>query len=295
MPVRFAIPSQFQTERRPPSILRSLLDAILAVVFPTDCSLCGGELASDGCGRACGTCLASLSPWDGPTCSCCGLPFVSPRALDATDPRCGECLADTPDYAGVRSFGLYTGKLRQSILRVKFSSDERLAGYLGGLLTSAWDRLPGFQSTPSPLIVPVPLHVSRRKERGFNQAELIAEGLIRALAKRQSKTKTTNVKSCLVRRRATIPQTGLSVSARRENLRGAFEVQKPEQVRGREIVLVDDVMTTGATISACARALKRAGATRVWGLTVAHATPLFPDLTMRESDNPVDEFGTKSP
>jgi predicted amidophosphoribosyltransferase len=92
----------------------------------------------------------------------------------------------------------------------------------------------------------------------------------------------------LRRKRATPPQTGLSVAARRENPRGAFEVVKPEEVRGRGIVLVDDVMTTGATLSACARALKRAGAGRVLGLTLARATPQFPDLTRVDSDNTVD-------
>jgi ComF family protein len=227
-------------------------------------------------------------------CSNCGLPFVSPRAMDAADPRCAECLAETPDFAGARSFGLYTGKLRQAVLRVKFSSDERLGGYLGGLLISTWDCLPNFTAADAPLIIPVPLHKSRRRERGFNQSELLAEALIRALGKRESKNKPRMLKSCLVRCRATIPQTGLSVSARRENLRGAFEVKRAEQIRGREIVLVDDVMTPGATLSACARTLNRAGATGVWALTLARATPQFPDLTIHENDNPVDGFGPKS-
>ena len=101
-------------------------------------------------------------------------------------------------------------------------------------------------------------------------------------------------KACLRRLHATTPQTGLSVAARRENLRGAFEVVKPHQVRGREVVLVDDVMTTGATLSACARALKHAGAARVMGLTLARATPQFPDLTRTDSDNTVDGLGRDS-
>jgi predicted amidophosphoribosyltransferase len=86
----------------------------------------------------------------------------------------------------------------------------------------------------------------------------------------------------------------LSVSARRENLRGAFEVAKPEEIRGRVIVVIDDVMTTGATLSACARALKRAGAGKVLGITLARATPQFPDFTRDVSDNTVDEIGRNS-
>jgi predicted amidophosphoribosyltransferase len=96
------------------------------------------------------------------------------------------------------------------------------------------------------------------------------------------------VKGCLRRRRATPPQTGLSLAARRENPRGAFEAVEPERVRERAVVVIDDVMTTGATLSACARALKRAGAARVIGLTLARATPQFPDLASAESDIPVD-------
>jgi predicted amidophosphoribosyltransferase len=98
----------------------------------------------------------------------------------------------------------------------------------------------------------------------------------------------------LQRKRATPPQTGLSVFARRENLRGAFEVANPMRFAGARIVLIDDVMTTGATLSACARALKRAGAAKVLGLTLARATPQFPDLTRVDSDNTVDGLGRDS-
>jgi predicted amidophosphoribosyltransferase len=98
----------------------------------------------------------------------------------------------------------------------------------------------------------------------------------------------------LRRKRATPPQTGLTVAARRENLRGAFEVAKPEEVQGRGVVLVDDVMTTGATLSACALALKRAGAAQVMGLALARATPQFPDVARDDRDNPVDGLGWDS-
>ena len=159
---------------------------------------------------------------------------------------------------------------------------------LGELLASPWDALPGVVEFGSPLIVPVPLHPSRRRERGFNQSDLLASGLVRALRKRNGGTAPIVAKACLRRTRATPPQTGLSVAARRENLRGAFEVLNPQDVRGRAIVLVDDVMTTGATLSACARALKRAGAAQVMGLTLARATPQFPDLAPSDRDNTVD-------
>ncbi len=221
-------------------------------------------------------------------CARCGLPFPSPRALDSSVAECGACRDDASAFDGARSFGLYTGKLRRVVLRLKFAGDERLGGHLGELLAPIWDSLPRAGEFDSPLIIPVPLHSSRRRERGFNQSELLAAGLVLALRKQKGGATPQVAKACLCRQRATPPQTGLSVAARRENLRGAFEVVKPQQVRGREIVLVDDVMTTGATLSACARALKRAGAARVMGLTVARATPQFPDLTPVESDNTVD-------
>lgn len=175
------------------------------------------------------------------------------------------------------------------VLRAKFSHDERLGVRLGELLALTWGLLPNM--CESPLIVPIPLHRSRHRQRGFNQAEQLAAGLVRAL-RRQRDTAVPQVeKSCLRRRRATPPQTGLSASARRENLRGAFQVIEPDQVQGRGIVLIDDVMTTGATLSECARVLKRAGAVQVLGLTLARATPQFPDLMPIDSDNTVDEFG----
>ena len=270
------------------------MNGVLAVAFPTDCALCGGELSSDGRLRICLACWESLQPWRGPLCARCGLPFASPHALDSSLAECGVCREDGPPFDGARSFGLYGGKLRLVILRLKFAGEGRLGSRLGELLASTWDTLPQMGEVASPLIVPVPLHPSRRRERGFNQSELLAAGLVRALRMQSGGAALQVSKACLRRKRATPPQTGLSVAARRENLRGAFEVVNPSEVRGRTIVLVDDVMTTGATLSACARALKRAGAANIMGLTLARATPQFPDLTRVDTDNTVDGLGRDS-
>jgi ComF family protein len=202
--------------------------------------------------------------------------------------ECGACRDDAPGFDAARTLGLYTGRLRQAVLRLKFAGDERLGERLGELLVPAWDALPQAGEFGSLLIVPVPLHPSRRRERGFNQSELLAAGLARALGRKRGGASPPVDKSCLRRKRATPPQTGLSVAARRENLRGAFDVATPAAMKGREIVLVDDVMTTGATLSACARTLKRASAARVMGLALARATPQFPDLSLMDRDNPVD-------
>ena len=214
--------------------------------------------------------------------------------MDSSVAECRPCREDELAFDGARSFGLYTGRLRHVVLRLKFAGDERLGVRLGELLAPTWDSLPQSAAIAPPLIIPVPLHPSRRRERGFNQSELLAAGLVRALATQRGGAAPQVAKACLRRKRATPPQTGLSVSARRENLRGAFEVVNPHDVRGREIVLIDDVMTTGATLSACARALKRAGAARVMALALARATPQFPDLTRVDSNNTVDGLGWDS-
>jgi len=171
-----------------------------------------------------------------------------------------------------RSYGLYTGNLRKAILQLKFHGREHMAIRLGALLAGPLEAL---SAADSAVVAPVPLHSSRRRQRGFNQAELLARGLARQ--PRGEKRGLQLVTGSLRRIRPTLPQVGLSVSARRENVSGVFSVARPEQVRNRPVVLVDDVMTTGATFSACAVALKRAGALQVLALSLARATPQFPD------------------
>jgi ComF family protein len=168
--------------------------------------------------------------------------------------------------------------LRKAILELKFHRREYLGHRLGALLARAFETLP---EPYSAIVAPVPLHPARRRERGFNQAELLARGLVRKLRKEDRGLQL--VAGSLCRIRATLPQVGLSASARRENVRGVFSVSRPEQVRKRTVVLIDDVMTTGATLSACAAALKRAGAARVLALSLARATPQFPDVDASES------------
>jgi len=174
-----------------------------------------------------------------------------------------------------RSYGLYAGNLRKALLHLKFHGREYLGHRLGALLVRVWEALP---EPDSALVAPVPLHPSRRRERGFNQAELLARGLVRGLRKAGRLHGLRLLAGSLRRIRATVPQVGLSVSARRANVSGVFSVARPEEVRNRTVLLVDDVMTTGATLSACAAALKRAGAARVLALSLARATPQFPDV-----------------
>ena len=196
-------------------------------------------------------------------------------AVDSVDSLCGPCRQGELEFDSARSYGLYTGDLRKAILYSKFYGREYLGLRLGALIARAWEALPELESA---LVAPVPLHPSRRRERGFNQAELLARGLVRTLGKQGRLHGSRLVVGSLQRIRATVPQVGLSVSARLENVRGVFSVLRPEDVRDRTVVVVDDVMTTGATLSACAAALKRAGAARALALSLARATPQFPDV-----------------
>src|ERR1019366_648254 len=130
-----------ETRSRPTSLLRELLDGVLAVAFPTECSLCGQELSIEGTLRICQACWGTLHPWTGPVCTCCGLPFPSLHTLDSDTPQCGHCRANEPEFDKARSFGIYSGNLRQVILRLKFGRRERLGKRLGELLTAVWDSV----------------------------------------------------------------------------------------------------------------------------------------------------------
>lgn len=254
--------------------------------------MCGQELVPQGGTGApvCRGCWQSLRPWTGPVCNCCGVPFASLRAAEFATPTCSDCQREAPAFDLARSYGLYNGSLRALILQLKFRRRERLGKRLGGLLQPLWESL----ELQDALLVPVPLHSSRQRERGFNQAELLTRGLARSLRPSRRAGQEPRVETrCLRRTRPTPPQTGLSPTARRENVRGVFAVDRPERVRDRPVALIDDVMTTGATLAASAAALKQAGARRVYALTLARATPQFPDLEPGMPLIPVDEFSRK--
>jgi competence protein ComFC len=278
-----------------PSLFRELAGSLFAVAFPGLCSLCGRELTKAGFLGVCQPCWASLEPWQGAACACCGLPFASERALDSAPAQCAWCREETFKFDGARSYGLYAGNLRAAVLQLKFQRRERLGKRLGELLAGVWGSVAEAFPGEVPAVVPVPLHPSRLRERGFNQAELLALGLCQALARTDRAAVPHLETRCLRRTRPTAPQTGLSLRARQENVRGVFSVARPECVRERVVVLVDDVMTTGSTLSACAGALKDVGAWAVFGLTLARAAPEFPFSTTGLPAQAVDGYGLSRP
>jgi len=262
------------------------------VAFPASCSLCGEELREPALTGVCEMCWANLDPWRGPVCESCGLPFVSERPGEASTALCSLCRSGAFPLDHARCFSFYSGLLRAAILQLKFHRRDRLGEHLGGLLAEVWNGMEEDLEGEPTVLVPVPLHVARQRERGFNQAELLARGLSTSLDKpRGGRGPRVDARS-LVKTRATPPQTGLSVSARHDNVRGAFAVIDPGRIRNRCVVLVDDVMTTGATLFSCAQALRSAGARSIRALTLARASPQFPDTTAGNCGTDVDDFGS---
>ncbi len=181
------------------------------------------------------------------------MPFVNRFPLDESG-RCALCRFGLSGFDEVFTYGSYEGSLRKLIHVFKFGGVTPLAKPFGNFLALALPRERRFDA-----IVPMPLHWRRRWERGFNQAELLANEI--------SRRWNVPVLRVVKRLRATVPQAGLTNAKRRANVRGVFKATR--RLDGTRILLVDDVLTTGATAAACARALKRAGASRVAVLTLA--------------------------
>jgi ComF family protein len=204
----------------------------------------------------CASCLDAPEPFEPEHfCLSCRTPFQNEYPLD-DEGRCALCRSGLRMFDAAFCFGAYEGALRQLIHLFKYRKMRALEGPLGRLLARALPRDRAFDA-----VVPVPLHWKRRWRRGFNQSELLA----RAMARRCG----VPVLNVLTRKRATRSQAGLTNAARRENVSGAFRAARPRSVDGKRILLIDDVMTTGATAAACAGALKRAGARSVTVLALA--------------------------
>jgi ComF family protein len=281
----------------PSSRVRDLLDLLLDLCLPAACPRCGKALER-GATRFCEACLGAIRCVTPPLCSICGTPFVA--AL--TDHPCGACARERPAFRAARAAGAYEGALLEAVHRLKFGGDLVQAPALAGLLGPPLASLPAAaenhggslllsplhaerESRPSyDLVIPAPLHPRRLRERGFNQAHLIAA---EALRTGLFSPWTTLAPNALARVRETAPQTGLRRAQRLGNLRGVFR-GKPEAVRGRTILLIDDVMTTGATLEACALALLRAGARSVDALVVARVTTTGVREPEKRGENPFD-------
>ena len=239
-------------------------DALTSLFLSAGCRICDEVLTRASRLPICEECLASFEPLSKQICRVCGIPL--PTFAGASDEQrlCPECQNRTYAFDCVRSYALYDRAVIKAILLLKFERMEPLGAWFAARLAEIAER--EAELLGADVVVPVPLHRIREEERGYNQADLLA----RPLAKR---LKQTCQPVLLVRTRPRPEKRLLSFDERWASVRGAFATRPGTRVDNRRVLLVDDVLTTGATLHACARALREAGASSVVGLTVARAMP----------------------
>ncbi len=252
------------------SSVSGVAESLFATLFPSDCRLCGTPLVTISRLPVCKPCLSEIHEIEGAVCSVCGERLLTPFALGSEtgdgdeEARCGLCRRLAPPFLKAVAYGSYDGGLRELIHLLKYEQVRPAAAFLGRFLAEAASGLESSWTERPPVVIPVPLHPRKLRQRGFNQSELIAQKFIQFAS-----GKMTLHLRVLQRRRETESQIGLTRHQRRENIRGAFIVSRAHEIAGREILLVDDVFTTGTTVSECARVLLRAGASKVFVATVA--------------------------
>lgn len=211
----------------------------------------------------CDACLTQIQPFQSDTCARCGEVVASAESM-----LCAGCKNAPPPFVAARALGPYQGSLRGLIHLLKYQGVRPAAGVLGKAVAGVIAEHRA-EIGENALIVPIPLHRIKHRARSFNQAEEIAEAVKRLTGFQLDRY-------ALLRKRNTESQTGMTAHQRRENVRGAFAV-RPRSLRdvsGRNIILVDDVMTTGATAAECTRVLLRAGAKQVFVVTAARVTAM---------------------
>lgn len=246
--------------------LETLAGALGCVLFPSGCRLCEATLTRADRLPICDTCLASfkkLSP--AAVCERCGQPWTNANATAESGMLCGECRQRDFAFDTARSYGIYGGALARAIVLQKFERIEPLGAWFAKrLLEVIHEQAEMFGAD---LVVPVPLHRTRQKERGYNQVDLFGRPLARRLG--------LPYRPVLLKRERPRPEKHLlHFEERWEAVRGAFVIRQGGRVDNFRILLLDDVMTSGATLDACSRALREAGAKSVAGLTIARAVRL---------------------
>jgi ComF family protein len=207
----------------------------------------------------CSNCLSEIHWIESPYCSVCGIPFIS---KEVESHPCGACVTHRKYFTMARALGTYEGSLQEAIHHWKYEGKTNLTPFFAEWLAEGLKRY--WEPDSLDLLIPVPLHTQRLRERGFNQALVLVKELSR-------RTGIPYRKTTLQKKKPTVPQVNLSGAERGKGLRGAFHVIGKEELVGKSALLVDDVYTTGATVNECSRVLRRGGAKRVDVLTLAHA------------------------
>ena len=259
-------------------LFQTALDALASVLFAAPCRICDRPLLNASRIPICETCLDSFAPITGAVCNCCGRPQPSPSNADnsavvdpdsvSTNLPCRLCRAQTFAFARARNWAEYNESLTSAIMLLKYEEVTRLGDFFAARLAELHAGLSreDHAAWKADVIVPVPLHADRRRERGYNQVDMIARPLARRL-------NLPFRPYLLARTRPRPARLVLSRSEHWESVRGAYATKEGLRVDNLRILLVDDVMTTGATLDACSRALKKAGAAEVMAFTVARVVP----------------------
>jgi len=233
---------------------------ILDIVFPTSCAFCNGSVQGSEIPYFCASCWADFTLITGPVCPRCGRPFDSPDALRCSpEHECRDCRLTPPHFDQALSVGYFEGALREAIHQFKYRPCRSLGKPLGAWMAGNVRLLTGID-----LIIPVPLHTSRLRHRGFNQALLLSQWLC-------EKHRVPVSFDDLLRVKPTRPQVELSGAERIANVENAFILRNKGYMTGKKVLLVDDVFTTGATLNECASVLKKDGAAQVVACTLARA------------------------
>lgn len=233
----------------------TLSQYFLNFIFPVTCVQCGCDLPADDHFRLCLDCRGKIIPIGDIYCLKCG------KNLPDGGAHCYSCLKNPSHYfEQIRSYGIYEGTLRDLIHKFKYRNKDYLYRLLGGLLIEVVQRHKELLKID--YIVPVPMHWFKKLRRGYNQTELLAGYLasyynIPILLKNLNRTKLKS------------PQIKLKEEQRFENIKNCFNVRDGKVIKGKDILLIDDVCTTGATINECSRILRKAGANRVYAITLA--------------------------
>ncbi len=237
------------------------------ILLPSYCIHCDNRLITEENPYYCPACWDTLPRIERPFCSLCGVPHpIAVGFGTRSNFPCENCRTHPNPYIdGIQSPVPYKGIAREALITFKFKRKSLMAEPLGALLREWIER--EMMEQHFDLIVPVPLHPFRLQRRGFNQSLLLAEQIVPSF-------KGAQLSEVLLRIRPTLTQTALSVSERKKNIRGAFQVKNPDEVKEKRILLIDDIVTTTATVTECARVLKKKGAVSIYVLSVARATHL---------------------
>lgn len=244
--------------------LKDIVHDLCDIIFPPQCLTCTEIIGPRNKEVFCSACAKEINLITGSLCPVCGVPFPDSPADNHV---CGKCLEKRPFFAKARSVAVLESVVMEAIHNFKYGRSISAGRGLTSFMADF--SFPDFDFSEYSLIVPVPLHIKKLRERGFNQSLILAGGIAKKYGI------PVNF-SLLKRRKFTLTQTGLHKTDREKNVRGAFIVADRRKIKGENIIIIDDVYTTGATINECARVLLRSGARKVSVLTLAHATEKSP-------------------